>query len=63
MTAIGATMVKIIFDDDDDEDDYDDDHHHHHYHDVKGHGDHVDDADCDMMTETDGGDDNDDSLQ
>ena len=58
MTVIGATMVMIIFDDDDDEDD--DGHHHD---DGKGHGNHVDDADCDMITEADGGDDNVDSLE
>ena len=44
-----------------DDDDEDDDGHHHD--DGKGHGNHVDDADCDMITEADGGDDNVDSLE
>ena len=52
-------MVITIFDDDDDEDDGG---HHHHHHHGKGHG-NLDNADCDMITETDGGDDNDDSLE
>ena len=44
-------------------DDYDEADDGHHHDDGKGHGNHVDDVDCDMITEADGGDDNVDSLE